>query len=110
MLAASAELLELLEHVLVGFGGDGRRFVFGKGQARERRRLERGGLCWRGLFPGNIRRWRGHFLDAKEGLAGAALQEEAVGGLCNLRNRLDLLAVDLHLADDGRTGDVVVPQ
>ena len=110
VLVAVTEFLQSFENVLMAFGGNRRRFILCERQPRERRRLDRSGLGQRGFFAGNIGRRGGNFLDAKNWLAVVAVEEEAIGGFGALRHRLDLLAIDLHFANNRRTGDVVVPQ
>src|SRR5439155_3754278 len=52
----------------------------------------------------------GDFFGTEERLAGATIEEEAIGGFGALGDSFDFLAINLHFADDGRTGSVMVPQ
>src|SRR5205085_7700685 len=71
---------------------------------------ERDGLRGAGLLAGDVRRRGRRLADAEQRLAGCGVEQEAVAGLGELRDRGYVLAAMLHRHDDRRAREVVVPQ
>ncbi len=84
--------------------------VVGDALLIERRRPARNRLRWRIPLARNFALRHGTFVDRPDRFACDAIQHERVRLLGDLRDGLDVAAVHSDVDEDGRGGEIVVPQ